>query len=165
MRDAAIAIWFGFFWRYAIFFALFLLCGGLLLNLLQKTGANPAGLLVFNMSYSLAMNALAVFLGLLLCLRRRKGNTPAGKALWGLWWGFLWRFFLFSIAIAFIATVLFAQLLAVLDCDPIQAIKYSPYIGFGATIPASLLVFLLLFWRKRTVRELFDRNTPAGETV
>jgi small-conductance mechanosensitive channel len=169
-----VLIWWRFFWRYAFLLATLLLAGGFLINLLSGICCQPKFFFLASLSYGLALNAIVSFFVLKFILGRKVGKSgliviPAilkqrepeaiqhkisfGRALFT-WWGYFWRFVLLAFGIGFALGALLPVIGEMLGYDSLKLLKYSKYVGNFAVIPASLLVFTLMMWRKEKRRKL-----------
>jgi hypothetical protein len=165
-----VAVW----WRYAIAFALLLFLGGYLLNYLSKIYYNPELFFWGSLSYGFLLNIIVSFAvfkfiigrqigksGLILVPAAVKRNNPDPEQfkvgsfrLLFTWWGYFWRFALFAFAIGFALGALYIVIGGTLGYDTLKLAAYSKYLGNIAVVPASLLVFILLMWRKEKRRKL-----------
>ena len=169
-----VLIWWRFFWRYALILATLLLLGGFLINLLSGICYQPKVFFLASLSFGLVLNAIVSFFVLKFILGRKVGKSglvvvPAilkrnepeitehkisfGRALLT-WWGYFWRFVLLAFGIGFMLGALLVLIGENLGYNTISLLKYSKYVGNFAVIPASLLVFTLLMWRKEKKRKL-----------
>ena len=169
-----VLIWWIFFWRYAFLLAALLLLGGFLINWLSGICYHPKVFFLASLSYGLALNAIISFFVLKFILGRKVGKSglivvPAalkrrepeavqykigmGRTLF-IWWGYFWRFVLLAFGIGATLGALLIIIGETLGYDSLKLLKYSKYVGNFAVIPASLLVFTLLMWRKEKKRKL-----------
>lgn len=162
-----IKVWWRFFWRYAIIFVLFLLIGGLIINQLGKANANSSSLYAASLIYGLIANMLVSLLVFKMILGKQRGKSnlilvPASvkrKApdartfkinnfrLVLTWWGYFWRFALFAFAVGFTFGYLNQKY-------GISIFGNAKILGNIAVLPGSLIVFLILMWRKSKRRKL-----------
>ncbi len=169
-----VLIWWRFFWRYAFILAVLLLSGGFLINWLSGICYQPKIFFLASLSYGLVLNGIVSFFVLKFILGRKVGKSgliviPAilkrnepeatehkinfGRVLLA-WWGYFWRFVLLAFGIGFALGALLPIIGEMLGYDSLKLLKYSKYVGNFAVIPASLLVFTLLMWRKEKKRKL-----------
>ena len=169
-----VQIWWRFFWRYAFILAGLLLAGGFLINWLSGIFYHPKIFFLGSFYYGLIANAVVSFFVLKFILGRKVGKSglvvvPAvlkrnepeatehkvsfGRALLA-WWGYFWRFVLLAFGIGASLGALLVLVGETLGYDSLKLLQYSKYVGNFAVIPASLLVFTLLMWRKEKKRKL-----------
>ncbi len=169
-----LTVWWRYFWRYAIAFALLLFLGGYLLNHLRKIYYNPELFFWGSLSYGFLLNIIVSFaifkfiigkqvgkseLILVPAVVKRNNSDPEQFKvgffrLFFTWWGYFWRFALFAFAIGFALGATYIVVGGMLGYDTLKLAAYSKYLGNIAVIPASLLVFILLMWRKEKRRKL-----------
>jgi len=162
MRGAAVG-WWRFVWRYLLLLVLLLLGGGLILNWLGMLF--PAkSLFLLTVFWSALVHAGASLAVFLYILDRKFGKSGwkltipgerpgIAKRLWT-WFLFYWRFILFSLAVSIALGALLPLVARWAGCDPVSALKYSKYIGNFSVLPASLLSFLFLMYRREHRRRL-----------
>ena len=169
-----VLIWWRFFWRYAFILTVLLLLGGFLINWLSGICYQPKVFFLASLSYGFVLNAIVSFFVLKFILGRKVGKSglivvPAvfkrnepeatehkvsfGRALLT-WWGYFWRFVLLAFGIGCTLGAVLVIIGEMLGHDALKLVKYSPYVGNFTVIPASLLVFTLLMWRKEKKRKL-----------
>ena len=179
--NEVVLIWWRFFWRYAVLLTTLLLLGGLLINQLSKVCYHPQIFFIASLSYGLALNMIISFFVLKFILGRQVGksglivipaclkqqtpeNARAGISFGRVlltWYGYFWRFALFAFGIGFTLGALLGIAGTMLGYNQFSPLIYSKYIGNFAVIPASLLVFVILMWRKEKRRKLeIIRVTP-----
>lgn len=151
-------VWWSFFWRYSILFALLLLGGGIVLNTLAAFWPDAQSLFLITLCYSSVANALASLVVFLYILDKHFKNAsfilstasiePTLKAKLLSWFHYYWRFLLLSCGIAILLGGLLPLITQWFGHDPISSLKYSKYIGNISILPASLLAFWLLLRRK-----------------
>jgi hypothetical protein len=166
--------WWKFFWRYAVLLVAMLVANGLIINQLSKAFDYPSLFYWGGMGISFLLHLLVSFLifnsilgkqvgksGLIIVPTVVRQRTPDNQqpevsfprtAL--TWWNYFWRFALFAFAIAFTLGALLPIVGEYFGYNPYKLLKYSKYIGNISVIPASLLVFMLLMWRKEKRRKL-----------
>ena len=162
MRETT-AGWWRFAWRYVLLLALLLLVGGAALNWLG--GLFPAkSLFLLTVFWSALVHAGASLAVFLYILDRRFGKSGwkltipgerpgIAKRLWT-WFLFYWRFILFSLAVSIGLGALLPLAVYWAGYDPLDALKYSKYIGNFSVLPASLFSFLFLMYRGERRRRL-----------
>ncbi len=166
--------WWKFFWRYAILLVIMLFANGLLINQLSKSFDYPSLFFWGSLGGNFLLKLLASFLVFNFILGKQLGKSdfiiiptavkrrdPKNQQpkisffrIAFTWWNYFWRFALFAFSIAFTLGALFPIVGAKLGYNPFELIKYSKYVGNASVIPASLLVFILLMWRKEKRRKL-----------
>ena len=169
-----VRVWWKFFWRYAVLLSAMLVANGIILNRLAKAFDYPSLFYWGGLYVSFMLHLLVSFLifnsilgkqvgksGLVFVPSAVKQRTPENQypkvsfprtAL--TWWNYFWRFALFAFAIAFTLGALLPIVGEYLGYNPYKLLKYSKYLGNISVIPASLLVFMLLMWRKEKRRKL-----------
>ena len=167
-------VWWNFFWRYALLLAAMLVANGLIINQLSKAFDYPSLFFWGSISGNFLLNLLVSFLIFHSILGKQLGksdfiiipsvvkrrdpeNRQPKLSVFRIvltWWNYFWRFALFAFAIAFTLGALFPVVGEKLGYNPFELTKYSKYIGNISVIPASLLVFMLLMWRKEKRRKL-----------
>jgi hypothetical protein len=166
--------WWKFFWRYAILLVVMLVANGLLINQLSKAFDYPSLFFWGSIGGNFLLNLLVSFLifnsilGKQLgksnfiivpaVVKRRNPDSPQPEVSFPrtalTWWNYFWRFALFAFAIAFTLGALLPIVGEMLGYNPFELTKYSKYLGNISVMPASLLVFMLLMWRKEKRRKL-----------
>lgn len=166
--------WWKFFWRYAILLVVMLVANGLLINQLSKAFDYPSLFFWGSIGGNFLLNIIVSFLIFNSILGKQLGKSnfiivpsvvkrrdPESQqpeisffraAL--TWWNYFWRFALFAFAIAFTLGALLPIVGEMFGYNPFELTKYSKYLGNISVIPASLLVFILLMWRKEKRRKL-----------
>lgn len=166
--------WWKFFWRYAVLLVAMQLAIGIIINQLCRAFGNPYFFYWTAKLGNLFLHLLVSFLVF---------NSILGERTWRsnfilvpsfkeecypenrqykigffrkilTWWNYFWRFALFAIAIAFTLGALLPYVIQFLGDNPFKSLKYTGYLAIFAAIPASLLVFMLLMWRKGKRRKL-----------
>ncbi len=166
--------WWKFFWRYAVLLVAMQIAIGIIINHLCKAFGNPFFFYWTAKVGNLFLHLLVSFLifnsilgkrtwksnFILIPSSREKYNTENCQYQVGFfrktltWWNYFWRFALFAIAIAFFLGALLPYIIQFLGENPFKSLKYTGYLAIFAAIPASLLVFMLLMWRKGKRRKL-----------
>lgn len=158
-----VAGWWRFFWRYMLLSVLLLLCGGFMVNQFGEF-VSPKSLFLLTVCWSASVHAVASLTVFFYILGRgfrssdRRLEIPGGPAgvlkRLGVWFLFYWRFVLFSVAISLTLGALLPLAAHWIGFDPLDALKYSKYIGNFAVFPASLISFLFLMCRRENRRRL-----------
>lgn len=166
--------WWKFFWRYAILLVIMLVANGLLINQLSKAFDYPSFFFWGSIGGNFILNLLVSFLifNSILGKKFRKSNFIIVPAVVKqrdpdnpqpevsflrttlTWWNYFWRFALFAFAIAFTLGALLPIVGEMFGYNPFELTKYSKYLGNISVVPASLLVFIILMWRKEKCRKL-----------
>ena len=173
--------WWKFFWRYAVLLVAMQLAIGLVINQLCKTFGNPYFFYRAAKTGNLFLHLLVSFLifNSILGKQTWKSNfilVPSSRGKYNpenqqyqvgffrkilIWWNYFWLFALFAIAIALVLGALLPYAIDFFGGNPFKSLKYTGYTAIFSTIPASLLVFMLLMWRKEKRRKLDLIKVPV----
>ena len=164
-----ISAWWKFFWRYAVLMVALLVLNGLFINKIGKVLSIPSLVFWGSISGNFIINILislvifysimgkrlgkADFIIIPASAKRKDPQNPQQQVtrfrVTLSWWNYFWRFAIVVFSIAAALGVLRMQI-----GKSIELPKYLKYMDNLAVIPASLLVFILLMWRKEKRRKL-----------